>query len=404
MSYSKTTTQTSSFKNTYLKLYKNGLKIVPFKKNTSKKYLSDTYLSDMNPKKPIYWNIHEPINIVKELFSEKNITYVEDNSILKLAKCRFLEQQVLSDRSRVMKYETNTIHDANTNTDKEKHTVNYKIDKRTENRKNSLVSILDPANQNPIKKSELLEYKESTAKSVDDKKTAALTDLSRIANEMFAKLNIVFEFKKVIEHNETVIGVDVNVTRRSSSSGPSSSGPSSSGSSSSGSSSSGPSSSEPRTTFLFYNGLFSIGRLNMYLTLFNKYKKKNESFYVCNITDNHYKEAIIDNSKKSLKPADINLAVNKLKQIDILFQDIFKDIDTDTYVSQGLLLFMKSMGDHSQAVFEYEKILGEEGKEVYLSTTDRVLYSYCILKNKPVVFCYTSLEGKLNDFKEKCKS
>ena len=57
MSYSKTTTQTSSFKNTYLKLYKNGLKIVPFKKNTSKKYLSDTYLSDMNPKKPIYWNI-----------------------------------------------------------------------------------------------------------------------------------------------------------------------------------------------------------------------------------------------------------------------------------------------------------------------------------------------------------
>ena len=57
MSYSNTTTQTSSFKNTYLKLYKNGLKIVPFKKNTSKKYLSDTYLSDMNPKKPIYWNI-----------------------------------------------------------------------------------------------------------------------------------------------------------------------------------------------------------------------------------------------------------------------------------------------------------------------------------------------------------
>ena len=57
MPYSKTTTQTSSFKNTYLKLYKNGLKIVPLKKNTSKKYLSDTYLSDMNPTKPIYWNI-----------------------------------------------------------------------------------------------------------------------------------------------------------------------------------------------------------------------------------------------------------------------------------------------------------------------------------------------------------
>ena len=57
MPHSKTTTQTSSFKNTYLKLYKNGLKIVPLKNKSSKKYLSDTYLSDMNPTKPIYWNI-----------------------------------------------------------------------------------------------------------------------------------------------------------------------------------------------------------------------------------------------------------------------------------------------------------------------------------------------------------
>ena len=67
--------QTSSFKDTYLKLYKNGLKIFPKNYTSKKKYLSDKYLCDMNPIKPIYWNANHNCWFT----SKDNIDYLVEN-------------------------------------------------------------------------------------------------------------------------------------------------------------------------------------------------------------------------------------------------------------------------------------------------------------------------------------